>query len=168
MPPPPLLCEFSPILPRTSASRHASQLHCFGDWTLLVCRCQPAIMASRKVNRRQSRTISVGGGSKFLSVTRCISSASLGSVGRLSDLTTHAWQSLLKLTGSVAPTAEMAPNCSDWRQENSLHKNCTKNNNLRRPMPPKRRNARENAAVRCLRGNLRRPPSHGGVSRRRT
>ena len=34
---------------------------------------------------------------------------------------------------------------------------------LRRPMPPPRRNARENAAVRCLRGALL---NHGGVSHR--
>ena len=31
--------------------------------------------------------------------------------------------------------AEMAPNCSNLRQENLPHKICAKNNYLRRPMP---------------------------------
>ena len=38
--------------------------------------------------------------------------------------------------GRPSRRAEMAPNPSDRRQENSLNKNCTKNNNLLRPMPP--------------------------------
>ena len=55
----------------------------------------------------------------------------------------------LRCRGRPRRRAEMAQNCSDRRQENSLHKICTKNANLQRPMPPTQVEGEQKLHRRC-------------------